>query len=506
MKSIIYLKSVVCLMSLFLINCSGRMLAKKSQEAANAEITLQNARSTYLGIANLAEETPIDLDSYFSGDLVPAGRARYTQFETLGYSQGKRIVLLTKFNQIGNYEVYVVTDDAILIRYETAPEIYGGTKSALRRFRDSTPPSNYAAMGTTLRSFEDDGALWMKRVVRKSEQRQLFVSGEAIDHIDLTNPNQLGNLSVNNAQMLTWFEFVNTTQSIPFVDKSEPLLRISMQWHQCITEQYEYAQGVGLVAWRALYSSAGHCAGVGNIDPNSESVVFRNYYTGVDERYHVVHGDNFDSGYNTTLFDTRVKQDFKPGGIFLDDHLYQNTGRNVGLLDFLRTSGPVDSIATESSAASTTSSSGANTGIAGSTTPSSIATTAPPAVVAPEAVTVEIVAVPPPTPVPAATIEQVVRSQIANYYSLWLGRTAELSEIDYWANHVTSGRITSAQAEQLIRTSPEGTIRSYYLKFLLKAPDADGLGYWLNLHAGGRSLPQIEIDIRSNSACLNQCL
>lgn len=120
-------------------------------------------------------------------------------------------------------------------------------------------------------------------------------------------------------------------------------MRISQLWSRCTLEQYDYAQGVGIVAWRALGSGANECNGIVNIARNKQYKKFTNYFANnLPENFYVMHEENFDrvnDSLNTVSINGRAKNDYELNGLFIDDHIHYFTG-NSSLLNFLRKEQP----------------------------------------------------------------------------------------------------------------------------------------------------------------------
>lgn len=442
-------------------NCSGsfRAIDQSSSSLASTGKVSGLFFSTQ-SVDEMLENEPIDLAAFFSSSKVPVEQSRFSLFQTVGSSGNSVIVEQSKFNQFNNFEIFVITPSAILMRYEVSPEIYGGDKNALRRFRDVPVRQEDLRGATALPVNGDNGAMWFKRIVTKAEAGKAFVSAQAIDHVVYTNPSVLGELSVSYWPIYNWFEFTKSTLQLPFVNQGETILRIYSQWHPCTTEVYEYAQGVGLTAWRALDSSSSHCKK--NLDTSKPSVVLRNHFTGADERFYIVAGDVYDGIFAQTVYSSRVKQSYTPGGLFIDDFLYRYTTSNPQLLSSLR--------------------------------PPPIAT--PPVVVTPPTVIVT-------TPSVSPTGNS---AEIESYYQMYLGRKAADSEVNAWDQLIASGSFTLIQVQQQIQNSQEAIIRGFYLTYLKREPDYPGLTYWRQQNDKGLSYELIRYYIRSDSACVSECL
>lgn len=138
---------------------------------------------------------------------------------------GTKVIQHSKFTQNNNYELFVITPDDIYIRYETAPEIYGGQQNAIRRFAgryfsNSFPGTEKVPAGN------DNGAFWMKRLVRASDAGRVLLNAYAIDNTNLkTNQLNLDGSSVSGNPQFHWFEFTTLQGNIPYYDPSQPIMR-----------------------------------------------------------------------------------------------------------------------------------------------------------------------------------------------------------------------------------------------------------------------------------------
>lgn len=441
----------------------------------------------------LGDNEAIDLAPFFSSKRVPDGQSRNSFFESVGTAAGKNIVVHSKFNQAGNFEVFVITADAILMRYEVSPEIYGGSKNALRRFRDTQVRAADIRNAIPAPISGDNGAFWFKRFATKPQIAQDYVSSWVADHVVTTNPSQIGALSEDYAPIYTWGEFIDNNSSIPFVDSgNNKILRIYSQWNECNTEEYEYAQGIGIVAWRGLYSVSDNCAKLGALDTTRQSAMIRNHFTGMDERFYIIHGSSFGVPLDTVVYPTRVAQNYAPGGIFIDDYLYHYTHPNADLLGVLRQKFQ-SSADCKSQCLSTPQPTPYPliTPLLSSTPPP------PPSTPPPE---------PDPSPIFTSSPSSQVQQLIQQYYSTYLDRIPAQSELDYWVNKILSGSITTIQAQQQIQNSQEAVIRGFYLTYLLRDPDAPGFTFWRTKNDEGLSLEEIRYHFRTSLECKAQCI
>lgn len=460
MKSTTVCLALTSLCLLAFQNCSaGFRTNKLSSSSLVHTISTSGSLFSAQSINDLGDNDPIDLAPFFSSAKVPESQSRFNLFEEAGESDGNKIVVNSKFNQLNNFEIFVVTPSAILIRYEVSPEIYGGDQNAVRRFRDIPVRPEDIRGATALPVNGDNGAMWFKRIVTKAEIGKTFVSAQAIDHTVYTHPDTLGALSGSYWPMYNWFEFTQNTLHLPFVNSGESILRLYSQWSSCSTEVYEYAAGVGMTAWRALESSSATCQR--NLDKSKPSVVLFNNFTGVNERFYIVAGDVYDGVFANTVYSNRVVQNYSPGGNFVDDFTYQFTSANMNMLNHLRPAQPDKP-----------------------TGPTTVITTTT------------------TTTTPAQSSSTVLQS----YYEMYLGRTPASSEISYWADLINAGVFSIEQARQQIQNSQEAIIRGFYLTYLQKEPDYPGLTYWRQKNTEGLSYESIRNYFRTDSACRAQCL
>ncbi len=460
-------------------NCSGSFRAnERAPSSVLSSFDISKSNFSVQSIDAMTDNDPIDLAPFFSSAKIPQDQSRFSLFQEVGKSDNNVIVAQSKFNQFNNFEIFVVTPSAILMRYEVSPEIYGGDKNALRRFRDVPVRSEDIRGATALPVNGDNGAMWIKRMVTKTEAGKVFVAAQAIDHVVYTNPKNLGTLSVPYFVIYNWFEFTQNTVSMPFVNSGETILRIYSQWHPCVTEVYEYAQGVGLTAWRALDSSSAACNL--NLDKSKPSVMLRNHFTGADERFYIVAGDLYDGVFSQTVYSNRVVQNYSPGGIFMDDHLYNYTTPKPQLLSFLKPAPVLTPPVVEQ----------------------------PFVVVTPPLIQEVPVVIPPPVipPQGGGVLLPDYSKEVASYYQTYLGRTPASSEISYWVSLLDSKTVSLSQVQQQIQNSQEAIIRGFYLTYLQREPDYPGLTYWRQQNSAGVSFELIRQYIRKDANCVSQCL
>ena len=84
----------------------------------------------------------------------------------------------------------------------------------------------------------------------------------------------------------------------------------------------------------------------------------------------------------------------------------------------------------------------------------------------------------------------------AQQYRDFLGREGDSAGIGHWAQQLDASALTRAQLVQAFLDSPEfqgqlAPIARLYLAFFLRAPDYDGLQFWVNASRAGMTLGQI---------------
>ncbi|MGE3759428.1 MAG: hypothetical protein AB7H97_16815, partial [Pseudobdellovibrionaceae bacterium] len=97
-------------------------------------------------------------------------------------------------------------------------------------------------------------------------------------------------------------------------------------------------------------------------------------------------------------------------------------------------------------------------------------------------------------------------SVINSYYLQYLGRNADSEGLNYYVSQYNSGRSLSS-IEQEIKNSYAALLRGLYLTYFLREPDAAGFAYWLNeLNAGHITIEGVRTNFRYSSSCQVQCL
>lgn len=130
----------------------------------------------------------------------------------------------------------------------------------------------------------------------------------------------------------------------------------------------------------------------------------------------------------------------------------------------------------------------------GSVAPSSDSSSAP----------VSTLAVPVPTPAPVSTEVNVdaIRNFVVSLYNGCLGRYPDDTGLEYWTNKIASGEVTGKRAAEgffysreflisLPTLTAEEVITRYYLVFLGRYPDADGMNYWRDVLINGGSADEL---------------
>ena len=285
----------------------------------------------------------LDLAEFFSSSKIPQKYSTSVMFTDLHKFSDNSVLLNTKYNQKDNFEIFLITSDMILIRYETAPKIFGegsNSTNAVRRFTGLPVKSADLKGATALPAKGNLGAPWMKRFVSRSDQNKRYVGSQAIDHYNYSGAISRSTDSVAYLPMYFWFDFKNSNQRYSFMPSTSSfgeILRISQQWSRCNIEQYEYARGVGLIAWRSLLSET--C--LTSLSGYHESEVHPNYYGNLaHERFFVDQGANLKGEFFSEVYNGRVSHSYRPGGIFIEDYPYHFTVANEMIVSSLRSTGP----------------------------------------------------------------------------------------------------------------------------------------------------------------------
>ena len=113
-------------------------------------------------------------------------------------------------------------------------------------------------------------------------------------------------------------------------------------------------------------------------------------------------------------------------------------------------------------------------------------------------------AVPVPTPAPVSTEVNVdaIRNFVVSLYNGCLGRYPDDTGLEYWTNKIASGEVTGKRAAEgffysreflisLPTLTAEEVITRYYLVFLGRYPDADGMNYWRDVLINGGSADEL---------------
>lgn len=95
---------------------------------------------------------------------------------------------------------------------------------------------------------------------------------------------------------------------------------------------------------------------------------------------------------------------------------------------------------------------------------------------------------------------------IASYYPKYLGRASDTGGLGYYVDQALAGLAPASIADELAN-SAEAKIRGFYMTHLQREPDPDGMRYWLGEFNSGRAtLAQIQNNIRLASDCQVNCL
>jgi hypothetical protein len=99
---------------------------------------------------------------------------------------------------------------------------------------------------------------------------------------------------------------------------------------------------------------------------------------------------------------------------------------------------------------------------------------------------------------------------LSQYYVTYLGRPADPDGLAYWAGQVAQGHLGVAQAEAIIGASPEAQalvsanaqdeVTRIYDRLFSRAPDADGLQYWSHQIESGALAPAAAIGVIAHAA------
>jgi hypothetical protein len=90
-----------------------------------------------------------------------------------------------------------------------------------------------------------------------------------------------------------------------------------------------------------------------------------------------------------------------------------------------------------------------------------------------------------------------------------LGRAPDADGLEFWRNEITGGRLSLEEAEQAISASPEGVaflndpIVKNFQTYTGRLPDAEGLEYWRNELAQGKSADEIAREIAISQESIN---
>ncbi|MGZ3182201.1 MAG: DUF4214 domain-containing protein [Telluria sp.] len=99
---------------------------------------------------------------------------------------------------------------------------------------------------------------------------------------------------------------------------------------------------------------------------------------------------------------------------------------------------------------------------------------------------------------------------LSQYYVTYLGRPADPDGLAYWAGQVAQGHLGLAQAEAVIGASPEAQallsanaqeeVTRIYDRLFSRAPDAEGLQYWSHQIESGALAPAAAIGVIAHAA------
>ncbi len=413
----------------------------------------------------------VDILNYMNSANIKSNVSNQVFFKKEYEDSKTSLISATKFNDPTNVEVFTADRNYVYIRYESTPEVYGGSKNSMRRFEGLKQEGG--VFGNT-----QMGAVWSKRFLNVNNS---WIPIKVTYKVDSFNYEKTG--SITNGQlggpefkMYIWFNFKQSNTVVPFVSSEhqpDHKLILSQQWSGCNTEQYEYAAGIGFVGWRSLVSLHSSCSSFSKGFENTAKTALANYWrNGVTEDYVVVQGMAMSDPLDLSTYNSRVKPSFYPAGVFLDDYPYFFTTKN-NLIEALREK-----------------------------------TTAP-VPIAPPAVT-PVPVVPAPVPIkPPVVIRPIVptaTSTVKRLYLEVLGRPADASGLNYYISLMAQGH-TEAQIRSYLEDSNEYKIGNFYRYYLNRAPDSSGLNYYLGLVEQGEiTLSDVERYLRESDECKTKCL